>query len=333
MNINKVDVVVGLAWGDEGKGKVTSHLAGEGDYSYVCRWAGGSNAGHTVYLNDKQYKTHIIPSGVFHGIPSIIGPGCVLNKEKFYEELNYLHANGFDINLVKVSPKTHIVQDIHIEIDKAELSSSLGTTSNGIAPCYAQKAARNGLLAKQVLPSKTIWNEELSGNILCEGAQGVWLDLDWGNYPYVTSSTTLPYGSCSLGFPPQLIEKIYGVAKIYDSRSGIDPLFPESLLDDSDLFNLGELGKEYGVTTGRRRMVQWLNLDLLIRSINITGTTDLIINKCDILERLGVFKLIHNNSTKSFDNINNMIEFMNDRFKQECPMVKNWKYSGSPSTI
>ena len=333
MDINKVDVVVGLAWGDEGKGKVTSALASDKSYDYVCRWAGGSNAGHTVFLEDKEYKTHIIPSGVFHGIKSIIGPSCVLNKDKFYQELNYLHESGFDISLVKVSPKTHIVQDIHIEIDKAELAGSLGTTSNGIAPCYAQKAARNGILAKQVLPKKTIWDEQLSGNILCEGAQGVWLDLDWGNYPYVTSSTTLPYGSCSLGFPPQLIDKIYGVAKIYDSRSGIDPLFPESLLNDEDLHKLGELGKEYGVTTGRRRTCQWLNLDLLIRSINITGTTDLIINKCDILERLGIFKLIFHNNITEFKDINSMIEFMNSRIKALCPLINTWKYSGSPSHI
>ena len=149
--INNADVVVGLAWGDEGKGKVTSYLASIGSYDYICRWAGGSNAGHTVYLNEKQYKTHVIPSGIFHGIPSIIGPGCVVNKEKLYAELDYLHKNGFDINLVKVSPRAHIVTDEHLQIDIHMMARELGTTSNGIAPCYAEKAARTGLRAAQIL--------------------------------------------------------------------------------------------------------------------------------------------------------------------------------------
>ena len=331
--INNVDIVVGLAWGDEGKGKVTSSLTKQNNYSYVCRWAGGSNAGHTVYLEEKQYKTHIIPSGVFTGIPSIIGPGCVVHKSKLYKEMDYLHKNGLDIDLIKVSPRAHIVTDRHIQIDKQTMANALGTTGNGIAPCYAEKAARSGTRASQALPEKLIWNEELSGNVLCEGAQGVWLDLDWGNYPYVTSSTTLPYGACSLGFPPQKINTIYGVAKIYDTRSGVDPVFPESLLDDPHLSKLGELGQEIGVTTGRRRKTQWLNLDKLIHSINITGTTHLIINKCDILEELNIFRLIYVANLAQFDTFEAMETFICARIVDNCPLIKDITYSRSPLEI
>lgn len=331
--IDNVDIVVGLAWGDEGKGKVTSALTQGTSYDYVCRWAGGSNAGHTVYLDGKQYKTHIVPSGIFTGVPSIIGPGCVVNKQKLYKEMDYLHKNGFDISLIKVSPRAHMVHSAHISKDRMELATALGTTSNGIAPCYADKAARCGVRASEVLPSKLIWNEKLSGNILCEGAQGVWLDLDWGNYPYVTSSTTLPYGACSLGIPVQSIKKIYGVAKLYDTRSGVDPLFPESLLNNELLSKLGELGKEYGVTTGRRRKTQWLNLDLLIKAIKITGTTDVIINKCDIIEELGIFRLIYVSNLAEFGSLEEMTSFISQRIKDNCPLIKTITYSRSPSTI
>ena len=331
--ITNVDVVVGLAWGDEGKGKVTSHLTKINDYDYVCRWAGGANAGHTVYVNDKEYKTHLIPSGIFHNVPSIIGPGCVVNKEKLYEELNYLHSNGFNIDNVKVSPRAHMVHSEHISVDKTEYRASLGTTSNGIAPCYADKAARKGVRASEILPEKLLWNEKLEGNILCEGAQGVWLDLDWGNYPYVTSSTTLPYGACSLGIPPQAIKKIYGVAKVYDTRSGVDPMFPESLLEDKQLSALGKIGKEIGVTTGRRRKTQWLNLDYLIKSIQITGTTDLIINKYDILEEFGVYKLIYSKHLASFNSIKDMESFLSSRIEELCPLVNSITFSRSPKEI
>ena len=289
LSIFAADIVFGLAWGDEGKGKVTSYLAKSFNYDFVCRWAGGPNAGHTVYLDGNKYKTHLIPSGIFHGIPSVIGPGCVLNPTKFWQEIAYLKDNGFDTSLIKVFPNTHIITDKHINMDKKNLSESLGTTSNGIAYSYADKAARVGVTAKDVLPEEMIWTEPLYGQILCEGAQGMWLDLDWGNYPYVTSSTTLPHGACSLGIPMKKVRDIWGVVKIYDTRSGEDPKFPEELFLDQDLKDLASLGEEYGVTTGRARKVNWLNLNYLINAIKITGTTKIVINKCDILEKLGVF--------------------------------------------
>ncbi len=332
--INSVDIVCGLAWGDEAKGKITAHLAANQKYDYVARWAGGSNAGHTIWMSpNKIFKTHVIPSGVFFNKPSIIGPGCVVHKLKFFKELNYLSSHGFDTSLVKISPRAHVVTDDHIEADTSKLVASLGTTGSGIAPCYSAKAARVGIQAKDVFPSSLLWDENLSGDILCEGAQGFWLDLDWGNYPYVTSSTTLPYGACSLGFPTQKIRKIYGAAKIYDTRSGIDPLFPSTLFDDPDVELIGQIGKEYGVTTGRKRKVNWLKLTMLIQAINTTGTTDAIISKCDILKTVGKFALYDEDVLIKFDSLKTMKIYISESIYKECEMIENIQYSSSLSGI
>jgi len=318
--------------GDEAKGKITSHLAGTGEYDLVARWAGGNNAGHTVFKDGEKYKTHLVPSGVFYGIPSLVGPGCVLHPESFQGELDYLSDNGFDTSLVKVHPNCHIVTEEHISSDKKNLASKLGTTSRGIAPVYAAKAARSGILAKEVLSKNLLWDSELQGRILCEGAQGFWLDIDHGNYPYVTSSVTLPYGACSIGFPPQKIRNIYGAAKIYDTRSGEDPLFPSSLLDDPFLKRLANLGKEYGVTTGRRRKVQWLDVERLIQSINITGATHVIISKCDVIDELGIYKVLDEKEIELKD-LNDLLNHVRSRLVEDCPLVEEITFSYSPETI
>lgn len=326
MQIENVDVCCGLAWGDEAKGKIVSHLAKNGNYNFVCRWAGGSNAGHTIYKNGNKYKTHLIPSGIFYGIPSIIGPGCVINKNDFLKEINYLKKNGFDTSLVKISPKTHVIQDSHIEEDKEKYKNTQGSTSKGIAPSYRDKYARIGSRVgdyeNKYFFLEYIWDEKLFGNILCEGAQGVWLDIDYGNYPYVTSSITLPYAACSLGFSPKLINNIYGAVKIYDTRSGIDPEFPENLLENEELLKIIDEGKEYGVTTGRKRKTNWLNLDKLIKSINISGTNIVIISKIDVLKKLNLFKLYHFSKLIKFDNFNIMKYYINTILKKECNLDK-----------
>lgn len=302
-------------------------------YNCVARWAGGNNAGHTVWVDGEKFKTHLIPSGVFYGVQSVIGPGCVLHPESFWNEMSYLEKNGFDVSLVKVSPRCHIVTDEHISFDQQRLAGKLGTTGRGIAPAYSAKAARTGVLAESVLDKSVIWDEQLEGNILCEGAQGVWLDLDWGNYPYVTSSTTLPYAACSIGFPPQKIRKIFGAAKIYDTRSGEDPMFPSDLLEDEVLSSIGQVGQEYGVTTGRRRKVNWLNLDLLIKSIQITGTTNLIISKCDVLDEVGVFKLFYEGKLVDFADLKEMTDFVLQNLSNECPLLREVVYSSSPEKV
>ena len=334
MEVKSVDICCGLAWGDEGKGKIVSQLSKLGKYDFVCRWSGGNNAGHTVYVNDKQYSTHLIPSGIFYGVKSIIGPGCVVNYSSFTQELRYLQENGFDTTLVKISPYAHVVTDTHIDEDIQSYSQTLGTTGNGIGPCYRDKHLRIG---KRVIDyidefKEFIWDEKLYGKILCEGAQGVWLDIDYGNYPYVTSSNTLPYGACSLGFSPRKIQNIYGAAKIYDTRVGYDPDFPEELLKNDELCKLGEVGHEFGTTTGRRRIVNYLNLDKLIHAINISGTNYLIISKIDIVCEVGVFKYYFKNTLHTCQNIKCMKSCLIEIIKHHTNIV-DIMFSNKPTEI
>jgi adenylosuccinate synthase len=322
--VNYVDIIFGLAWGDEGKGKISNAISK--NYDIVCRWNGGPNAGHTVYLGGKKHKTHLIPCGIFQNKLSVIGPNCVINIDKFYDEIDYLKKEGFDTSLIKVSPKAHVITEKHIQYDLKFLKPKLGTTGQGIAPCYADKALRVGKLAKDYLDKEYLWDGELYGNILCEGAQSFWLDLNYGDYPYVTSSETLPYSACSLGFSPKLIRDIIGVVKIYDTKSGVDPLFPETLWEDSELNSLIELGKEYGTTTNRKRLANWLNFHKLQKAIKISGTTKLIINKCDILDQLNIFKLRFDNTRYGpnfikFDNFDNMKEYIKDQLRDYCEVI------------
>ena len=331
--IEYADIVFGLAWGDEGKGKVISELSKQ-DYDIVARWAGGSNAGHTVYVNGNRYKTHIVPSGIFRGKLSYIGPGCVLNVKSFLKEVEYLKENGFDTSLIRISPRTFLVEDKHIAEDAEKLSSKLGTTSSGIAPAYSEKAARSGRRASQEpLLSSFVEDVQLAGRILCEGAQGFWLDLDWGNYPYVTSSTTLPYGACSLGFSPRKIRKIWGVAKMYDTRSGVDPDFPTELNCNPDFRSIQRLGNEFGTTTGRRRQVNWLNLDKLIEAIQVSGTTNVVINKCDILEEAGFYNLFYKKKLVTFPSMAYMKAFIRLSIQLLCEDCNEVYFSSSPETI
>ena len=332
MTINYVDICCGLNWGDEAKGKVVSNLCKQYNYDFVCRWGGGNNAGHTIYIDNVKYKTHLIPSGVFYNIPSIIGPDCVLNINSFKEELKYLEENGFSTSLIKISPKTHIITNEHIRDDINNYKSQ-GTTSKGIAPCYRDKYGRTGIQARSINELKDyIWDEKLHGNVLCEGAQGFWLDINYGNYPYVTSSNTLPYGACSLGFPPQLIRNIYGATKIYDTRSGIDPLFSEDLLEDNELLKIAIEGKEYGTTTGRLRKVNWLNLNKLIIAINKSGSTHIIISKIDIFIKLNLYKIIYTNLLE-FNSITQLKDFINSKIHENCKLVKEIIYSDNHESI
>lgn len=334
MNISKVDIVCGLGWGDEAKGKIVSTLIRKNEYNFVCRWAGGSNAGHTIYIDGKKYKTHIVPTGVFYNISSIIGPGCVINYKHFMEEINYLRSHGFNTDVIKVSPRAHVVMDEHLNVDKKKYVNSQGSTSKGIAPCYRDKYARMGVRVSEIDEFKPyLWDEKLYGNVLCEGAQGFWLDIDYGYYPFVTSSHTLPYAACSLGFSPKLINDIYGGIKIYDTRSGIDPEFPKSLFNDEDLNNLAILGNEIGVTTGRRRKVNWLNLDKLVEAINISGTNKLIISKIDVMEEYNKFKLYYNNNLVEFNSITSMKEYIEKILYSSCTYLKCIYYSSNPETF
>ena len=260
-----------------------------------------------------------------------------MKKKVFLSEIKYLQDNGFNTSLIKVSPKCHVVKKDHIDEDKKKYAKTQGSTSRGIAPCYRDKYAR---LGSRVSDEENIdffkdylWDEKLEGNILCEGAQGYWLDINQGNYPYVTSSTTLPYGACSLGFATHDIKTIYGAAKIYDTRSGIDTDFPESLFLDKELEKVGEAGKEFGVTTGRKRKVNWLNLDKLCTAVKTTGTTHCIISKTDVLEKVGIYKLFYREKLYEFEDLANMKKFIDMKLIEECKYLQNIIYSNNVETI
>ena len=333
MNIQFVDICVGLSWGDEGKGKIVSQLSNQ--YDFVCRWAGGNNAGHTIYVNGNKYATHLIPSGVFHGIPSIIGPGCVIHKESFFDEINYLQKNGFDTKLVKISPKAHIITQEHIEEDKQKYNKVLGTTAKGIGTCYSDKYARKGIRIQDRKEEfkEYIWDEKLFGKVLCEGAQGFWLDIDYGNYPYVTSSSCLPHSACTLGFAPQKIRNIFGAVKMYDTRVGKDPDFSDDLLCNQELMTLAHEGNEYGTTTNRARIVNYLNLDKLISAIEVSGTTELIISKVDIVEKTNIFRYYYQDILHTVDTLQQMKTNIEDILYSNTSLLKNIIFSSNPEKI
>jgi adenylosuccinate synthase len=336
--ITNVDIVCGLAWGDEAKGKIVATLLQKNKYNWVCRWSGSHNAGHTIYVNNKKFVTHLVPAGVFFGIKSMIGPDCLVNIDALVKELTYLTEAGIDTSCVFISKNAHVIKSEHIAEDIAKYKKSQGSTGTGVAPCSRDKFARIGQQIDDVDISKlNVFNKnmiidisELYGDILCEGAQGNWLDINHGNYPYVTSALTLPYSACSLGFSPKKIRDIYGAAKIYDTRVGIDPYFSDDLLADQHLSKIAEIGNEFGATTGRARKVNWLNLDKLICAINISGCNKVIISKLDVLETLDIYKLYYRDNLIAFKNIDNMKQFIIANIGESCPEFETMFFSSNP---
>lgn len=298
--ISYADVIVDLQAGDTGKGKVAHALAK--DYDMVLRYNGGANAGHTVYHNGQKIVTHLVPIGVLFGIPSIIGLGCVVNIQKLEQEIKDLNSAGINTEgLIFVDERAHIVFYKHIEEDS--LDGKIGTTKQGIGPAYRDKYNRTGMRMKdlgknpsslfQVIDTYDILhNKHNDWRILCEGAQGFQIDIDWGDYPYVTSSHCTIGSAILNGIPPQRIADVIGVMKAYETYSGSKTTFQDE--NDPDLQKIQEAGMEFGATTGRKRKVRWLDLDGVIKAININGVTELIINKADILEQVGVFKYVYN---------------------------------------
>lgn len=340
--IEYVDIVCGLAWGDEAKGKIVADLVKNNSYDWVCRWNGGSNAGHTVYVNNKKYNTNIIPSGIFYDIPCYIGPDCYVNIDDLEKEMLYLKNSGFNINLIRISPKAHLIQNKHKQIDEGFHNVKQGSTKRGIAPCGADKFGRTGIRVESLIDTELITykvfnpsvhimksNEYILGKILCEGAQGFWLDINHGSYPYVTSSYTLPYSACSLGFLPQQIRHIYGAAKIYDTRVGVDPFFEETITNNEDSHILAISGDEFGTTTGRLRKTNWLNLKKLMTAVQISGCTHLVISKVDILEKMNVFKTLNN----TFTSMKEMQEFITNELLVNCKYLKKIIYSSNPYSL
>ncbi|BCS86651.1 adenylosuccinate synthetase [Prevotella herbatica] len=340
----KVDVLLGLQWGDEGKGKVVDVLTP--NYDVVARFQGGPNAGHTLEFEGEKYVLRSIPSGIFQGGKvNIIGNGVVLAPDLFMDEAVDLEKSGHPLkDRLHISKKAHLIMPTHRILDRAyeaaKGKNKVGTTGKGIGPTYTDKVSRNGLRVGDVLDNfeekyaahkerhmkmlKALgWNdfegfEEVekkwmqgieymrqfqfvdseheinnilrSGkNILCEGAQGTMLDVDFGSYPFVTSSNTICAGACiGLGIGPNRIGDVYGIMKAYCTRVGAGP-FPTELFDETGK-TIRDLGHEYGAVTGRERRCGWVDLIQLRYSIMINGVTKLILMKSDVLDTFDTIK-------------------------------------------
>ena len=341
--MTKVDVLLGLQWGDEGKGKVVDVLTPR--YDVVARFQGGPNAGHTLEFDGHKYVLRSIPSGVFqNGSLNIIGNGVVLDPVLFMQEAKELERSGIDLRKVlKISRKAHLIMPTHRLLDaageKAKGKAKIGTTGKGIGPTYTDKVSRNGLRLGDTeldfeerykrardrhvemlkaaeadlsqLPelektwfeasgylktfdigdSEHLINRMLRDNkkVLCEGAQGTMLDVDFGSYPYVTSRTTVAAGACTgLGVAPRNIGDVFGIFKAYCTRVGAGP-FPTELHDETGA-RIRDLGHEYGAVTGRERRCGWIDLVALRYAIMINGVTKLIMMKSDVLDDFATIK-------------------------------------------
>jgi len=306
------DIVVDLQYGDCGKGKVTHHLCKSLNYTHVVRYNGGCNAGHTIYHNGKKFVTHHIPAGVFYGLKSVIGPGCVVNPKQFFKEIEELKEGGIETaSLIFIAKNAHIITDEHLEEDQKD--SRIGTTKRGNGPAYRDKYGRDGKRAEEVPELKEyiidLYDElhsDPSVNVLFEGAQGFGLDIDWGDYPYVTSSHCTSAAALLNGVPPQAVNKIWGVAKAYETYVGAKSFQP-----DDEIFNdMRDLGEEYGATTGRPRQCNWMNWNLIDKAININGVTDLVFNKMDILTELGTWAILKDGEKHIFSSEDMMQEWI-----------------------
>lgn len=332
-----VDVLLGLQWGDEGKGKIVDFIADQ--YDIVARFQGGPNAGHTIKINSNKYVLHTIPSGVFReNIINLIGNGVVIDPITFERELNSLDKEGISYrDRLLISKKAHLILPTHRMLDAAsEISkgkAKIGSTLKGIGPTYMDKTGRNGLRVGDVFSSEfkgkyallkekhfgllkqfpeidfdlskeeEKWfsslevlkslksidgeyyiNEMLNKKkkVLAEGAQGSMLDIDYGTYPYVTSSNTVTAGVCNgLGIAPSKVNEVMGIAKAYCTRVGSGP-FPTE--QDNDIGEkMRSIGQEFGATTGRARRCGWIDIPQLLYTIMLNGVTQVIITKLDVL--------------------------------------------------
>ena len=326
------DVIVDIQAGDTGKGKICHALSKiKGEYTHIIRYNGGGNAGHTIYVDGQKVVTHFIPSGIVNGIKSIIGPGCVVNVDSLMREIEDLESKGFQVKgKLFIDKRVHLITEYHLLEDGQD--TEIGTTRTGNGPAYRDKYYRKGERAESSTQLKDfiidIYKELHGANpckILFEGAQGFELDIDWGDYPYVTSSHCTVGSAVLNGVPPQTIRNVFGVAKAYNTYVGA-----KKFEETSDIFErIREIGNEYGSTTGRPRQVAWTSIDNLIKACNINGVTTLIINKMDVLQEAGQLTLVINGLPETFNDIKFFENYTKDILKKNCPLLKNVLFSYS----
>ena len=334
--IKYTDIIVDLQAGDTGKGKVAHELASKKDeYTHVIRYNGGGNAGHTIYHNGNKFVTHFIPVGVIYGIKSIIGPGCVVDPKKLEKEIKVLEKGGFKVreNLF-IDKRAHVIKQEYILEDAKD--TKIGTTKTGNGPTYREKYNRTGLRVEECNELKDyiidIYDEfhgEDEVTILCEGAQGFELDIDWGDYPYVTSSSCTVSGALQNGIPFQSVRNVYGIIKAYRTYVG-----NKSFEEPSRTFEaIRRVGNEFGATTGRPRQIGWFNIDDVKKAIKINGVTHIVMNKVDVLEETKTFKLIENDGLCTFNGKGLFKSFIVQTLLKDCPTVKEVTFSESPHKI
>ena len=317
----KIDVVIGLQYGDEGKGKVCHSLLKDGLYTHAIRFNGGGNAGHTIYHNGKKLITHLIPSGVFFGVKSIIGPGCVVDTHNFFKELKYLEENGIKTEgLVFIAKNAHLVQEIHTDEDGHD--TSIGTTKTGNGPCYRDKYARKGLRAEEYnklepylidMYEEFYQQDNSNFKILAEGAQAFGLDIDWGDYPYVTSSHCGVGSVLNNGFNHKQINKVYGIIKAYETYVGAKKFQPEEEIFE----RIQQEGQEFGATTGRKRQCNWIDWDLILKASRMNGVHRIVMNKVDILNKVQAWKIKHNGKTLEFNSESEFVLWVKKELSKE----------------
>jgi adenylosuccinate synthase len=342
----KVDVLLGLQWGDEGKGKIVDVLTPK--YDIISRFQGGPNAGHTLEINNFKQVLHTIPSGIFRENKlNVIGNGVVIDPITFEKEIESISKHNVDLHkTLYISKKAHLILPTHRLLDaaseEAKGATKIGSTLKGIGPTYRDKIGRDGLrvgdlfenfnekytarvqahkdllenyyhfdyaeiLAEtekewmkaievlktfNIVDTEHLINDSLADgkSVLAEGAQGTMLDIDFGSYPFVTSSSTICAGACTgLGIAPNKIGNVYGIFKAYCTRVGMGP-FPTELFD-KDGQDMRDVGREYGSTTGRPRRCGWLDLVALKYSIMLNGVTELIMMKADVLDKFETIKI------------------------------------------
>lgn len=341
----KAKIVVGLQWGDEGKGKIVDYLSK--DVDLVVRYQGGANAGHTIVIGSKKYVLHLIPSGIIRGKLSYIGNGVVVDLEELLKEIETLESMGVSVKNLKISSGAHLLFQFHKYIDMINENEkgkrAIGTTGSGIGPCYVDKYNRTGIRVGDLI-DKTLFIQKLKERInfynknfksresfiridekryietilekrekilkmivypdlfateiikrkmkiLFESAQGTLLDVDFGTYPFVTSSNPLSYAAFTgSGIPQYFDYKVIGVAKCYSTRVGNGP-FPARMDEDTENF-VREKGKEFGATTGRKRNCGWLDLVALKYAVFLNRTDEIAMTKFDILSDMKKIKVL-----------------------------------------
>ena len=350
----KASFVVDLQTGDAGKGKITKRLVDTGNFKTVARYGGGSNAGHSVYIDGEKFVTHLLTSGIYKKECNVIlGPAVVVNLKKFFDEYNKFYDKFELKDRVFISSKCHIITDKHIEEDSKDLK--IGTTRQGIGPCVVDKYNRTGIRLKDVknqefensysveyndrFTIKDIYLEQsefypntidkLKGDLLFEGSQGYFLDIDHGDYPFVTTTHIHPaFAMATWGLPMSMTDKIYCVAKVYSTYSGFKEKPFEYNFKKGMESLIRDLGQEVGETTGRPRKIGVMNLDKIIHAIKSIGGTHIIFNKMDILRQvpreveLNPYRFVYKHELKTYRTPQRFLENLERITREETGLKK-----------